>query len=457
MRTVQRASSQPSQSLTRRLGLFDGAALVVSNMIGVGIFTTPGIIAGMVPHPVAFLGVWVVGGLLAFIGALAYAELAALHPQAGGEYLYLREAFGPQAGFLAGWTSFVAGFSGAIAAVAVGFAAYLGRFIPWAASTDPLLAIPLGLTALEISPRTLVALAVILMVSAVHVRGLEPGRRFQNGLAIGSVLTIMGLLLFGFTVADTAAELVVSPRAPLELGQWLLALILVMFTYSGWNAAVYVAEEVRNPERNVLRALLLGTIAVIVLYVLLNGLYLYALPMADLAGIIEVGDATAEALFGSAGAVLLTLVILLALASSVSAMVVTGPRIYFAMARDGVFPPFASRIHPRFKTPTLAIIMQGLWSSLLVISGTFEALLTYTGFAVVLFAALSVLALFKLRRLYGTKSSLGFSFLLALFVIFSLVIVVNALLTTPLPSIAGLLIISTGIPLYRWYNTSRQT
>ena len=445
--------------MKRLLGPVDGAALIVSNVIGVGIFVSPGIVAEMVPDPIAFLGVWFVGGLLAFIGALAYAELATMLPHAGGEYLYLSKAFGPLAGFLSGWTSFVAGFSGAIAAAAVGFAAYLGRFFPLAADTHPLISWSLGIATFDVSPQTLIAFAVVFAVSAAHVWGVQAGRWLQNALAAGSLLALVLLLAVGFLIGsppDTAFE---RTGGSTGVSAWLLALIPVMFTYSGWNAAVYVAEEVRDPGRNMLRALVLGTVLVVVLYVLLNVLYLYALPISALAGTIEVGDVVAEVLLGPLGASALTIVILFALASSVSAMVMTGPRIYFAMARDGLFPRPAGRLHARLGTPAAAIIAQALWSAMLIMTGTFEQLLLYTGSAVVLFSSIAVMALFILRRTQATvaahKKRFGAHWGAALFIIAGLSMVVNALFTDPGPTLSGLIVMGGGVPLFWWFKKRR--
>ncbi len=459
-------ASQAPTSLARSLGPLDGAAIVVSNVIGVGIFTVPGIVAQMVAAPVATLSVWLAGGVLAFAGASAYSELAAMRPRAGGEYVYLRAGFGPLAAFLTGWTSFVAGFSGAIAAGAVGFAEYLGRFVPAAASSHPWIRVPLGFFALEISARALTALAVIGAISAVHICGLGPGRILQNTLAGVKVLALAGLIGLGFAVGTGSfSHFTTAPAGPFSgstISGWLLALVPVMFTYSGWNAAAYVAEEVREPQRNIPRALALGTGVVVALYLLLNALYLYALPVGRLAGVVRTADAAAEALFGAWGAALLTPVVGFGLAGSISAMVLAGPRVYFAMARDGLFLGAASRVHPRFRTPAVAIVAQAAWSGLLVLTGTFEQLLTYTGFAVVLFSGLAVLALFFLRRRDAALQSsidkskidnspfraFGYPYLPALFVFASAAMVINAIYRDPRPSLAGLALIATGIPVY---------
>ena len=268
---------------------------------------------------------------------MAYAELAALRPRAGGEYVYLREAFGPLAAFLTGWTSFVAGFSGAIAASAVGLASYIGRFFPAAGDATPLVSIPLGFVTLSLSRQALVALVAIYALSWVHMRGLGPGRVVQNTLAVMKVVTLLAFVALGLTIGQGSWSNL-SASAETRAGGLLLALIPVMFSYSGWNAAAYVAEEVRDPGRNVPRALALGTGAVIVVYLALNVVYLYAMPVTDLVGLrTRVIDAAGDRLFGAGVGNLLAVVTIFIIAGSISAMVLAGPRVYFAMARDGVF------------------------------------------------------------------------------------------------------------------------
>ncbi|MDP9266910.1 MAG: amino acid permease [Acidobacteriota bacterium] len=448
-------TASPQGGLRRVLGPVDASALVISNVIGVGIFTTPGIIALLAPAPGPMLAAWLVGGLLAFAGAISYAQLAALRPHAGGEYVYLRAAFGPLAGFLTGWMSFVAGFSGAIAAGAVGFASYLSRYAPGAASDRAFFSVPLGIGHLECSPRALVAIGLIVVLSLVHIRGLGPGRVVQNTLAGINIFALLVLIVCGFAFGRGSATHFHEAAGSVHPSAWLVALIPVMFTYSGWNAAAYVAEEVREPARNVPRALAGGTIVVIVLYLALNALYLYAVPMAEMAGKPSAGDIAAEALFGPRGANALVPVIMIALAGGISAMVVAGPRVYFAMARDGLFFPAAGRVHPRFHTPAASIAAQALWSALLVLTGTFEQLLIYTGFAVVLFSAVATAALFVLRSRPHDESvpRWGYPVAPALFILASLAMLVSSVVREPKPSAAGLGIMLAGIPLYFWFHS----
>jgi APA family basic amino acid/polyamine antiporter len=439
--------------LDRRLGPFDAAAIVISNVIGVGIFTTPGFIATLLPSGIAILGVWALGGALAFAGALAYAELAARQPEAGGEYVYLREAFGGLAAFLTGWTSFVAGFSGAIAAGGVGVAAYLDRLLPGAADPAPLAAWHLGPLVVSVSVRALVAIAVILSLAIVQMRGVGPGRVLQNLLTMLKIVALVGGVAIGFLVAGLTGGHPMPPTAPVRLTGWLMALVPVMFSYSGWNAAVYVAEEIRDPVRNVPRALAIGTGATVALYLALNALYLRVVPFEQFSGKVAVGEIAAERLFGSAAGYLFAVVAILIILSSLSAMTTAGPRVYFAMARDGAFLPAAARIHPRFRTPAIAIVAQAVWSALLVLSGTFEQLLTYTGFGVILFSALAVLSLFFVRRTAtqaATFRAWGYPWAPALFCIVSFAIVINTIVEAPGVASAGLLVMAAGVPMY-WY------
>ena len=438
--------------LDRRLGPFDGAAVVVSNVIGSGIFLLPAVVSALTPHPWWMIGAWAAGGALAFAGAMAYAELAALRPRAGGEYVYLREAFGPLPAFLTGWTSFVAGFSGAVAVGAVGFAAYLGRIVPAAGDADPWVVAPLGVVTLSVSPQSLTALSVIGVLTAVHLVGLGPGRLVQNALAVMKVALLAAFAAAGFALGDgSTAHFAESGEAVSGAG-WLLALLPVMFAYSGWNAASYLAEEIRDPGRNVPLALGLGTAAVVVLYVLLNLLYVYALPVTEFGAAGHMADGAAERLFGPGAAGPVAAASAAMIAASLSAMVFAGPRVYYAMARDGQFFAAAASVHPRFRTPAAAIVAQSAWAGVLVLSGTFRQLVDYTAFAVVLFAGVAVTALFVLRFREPAAPrpfrAWGYPAAPLVFVLTSAALVVNAVRINPGPSLAGMALIGAGVPVY---------
>ena len=445
--------------LQRRLGPLDAAAIIVSNVIGGGIFLTPAVIAGIMGDAWSMIGVWLLGGAIAFAGAMAYAELAALRPQAGGEYVYLREAFGPLAAFLTGWTSFVAGFSGAIAASAVGFAAYLGRFLPAAGNTTPMFQTGLGPLSLSVTPQALVAIALIVLLTLIHVGGVGPGRLVQNVLAAAKVTFLIMLVLIGFGWGDGSWAHFEAPQT-VATGGWLLALVPVMFSYAGWNAASYVAEEIRDPERFLPRSLAMGTGAVVLLYVVLNVLYVYSLPVRELAGLqVSVMDVISERLFGPRAGDLMAIMTAISIAASVSAMIIAGPRVYFAMARDGVFFRRAAEVHKVYGTPHISIVAQSAWSILLVLSGSFSQLITYTGFSVVLFSGIAGVALFVLRRRNPDERrpfrAWGYPLMPGLFVLASALIVGNAIWRAPGPSAAGVAIILAGLPLYLYLRRRR--
>jgi len=445
-------------TLERRLGPLDGAAIIVSNVIGAGILFTPPVIAMGVPNALLYLSVWFAGGLLAFAGALAYAELAALRPRAGGEYVYLRDAFGRIAAFLTGWTSFVAGFSGAIAAVALVLPFYLARFAPAAGNTTPFFAIPVipGTFELAFSPQTIIALALVWALAFVHIRGVGPGRFVSNLLATLKVSAFVLFIAFGFSLGTGESDRLTEVVAPVSAAGWFLALLAVGFTYSGWNAAAYVAEEIRDPGRNAPRAFALGTGAVIAIYLLMNALYLYVVPVGELATLKgSVLDIVADRLIGATAGNIMGIVGIISLAASANAMTFAGPRVYFAMARDGMFFQRAADVHPRYRTPAVSIVAQTIWASLLVLSAKADALINYTGFAIWLFSGLAVAGLFVLRwrephaeRPFRTW---GYPVVPALYAVVAFVVIVNGLIRDPGPTGAGALIILAGIPLYYFF------
>jgi APA family basic amino acid/polyamine antiporter len=458
-------SARPHQStspasegatLHRRLGPFDGAAIVVSNVIGSGIFFVPMLVALAVSSGTAMLGVWVFGGVLAFAGAMAYAELATLRPHAGGEYVYLRDAYGPLAAFMTGWTSFVAGFSGAIAATSVALAAFIGRFVPAAADTTPLLTVPLPLVPLVVSKQAIVAILAIVMLSFVHFHA--NGRVVHNLLASAKVSLLLVFIAIGLGWGSGSfSNIAATHEVASPLTGWISALVPVMFAYSGWNAAAYVAEEIKDPSRNLPLALGLGTLGVIAIYLALNVLYLYAMPVADIGALLQPGkgtltDVVAEKLFGFVAGNVLAIFTIVSMAASISAMVLAGPRVYFAMARDHVFLESAARVHPKYRTPILAITAQAVWASILVLCGNLSQLVSYTGFAVVLFAGVAVMALFVLRRREPNAErpfkALGYPLAPGFFVVASAWMVVAEIMRVPETTLAGLAVIAAGVPAY---------
>jgi basic amino acid/polyamine antiporter, APA family len=400
----------PSSSLVRQLNTTSATALVVSNMIGVGIFTTTGFLAGDLGQPGLVIGIWVVGAALALAGALCYSELGVNFPRSGGEYVYLSEAWGPAWGFIDGWVSFFAGFSAPIAAAALAISAYLAFFFPALATDSPsTLVVPLGFAQLRLGGATLVAGAIVSIFTAVNLVGVEQVARLQNVLT-GTKLAVIGvLLLLGFTMGsgDWAHFSQVTERTSSSslAAQFATSLIFVFYGYSGWNAAVYVAEEIRDPERTLPKALIMGTLLVACLYVALNILYVYSSPLGDLKGVVAVGAKASTALFGERVGGLFSAAMALSLLATVNAMCMIGPRVYYAMARSGAFFHAAATVHPKWNSPWVAVIAQGICCVVLILTGTFQSLANYIGFTLFLFSALSVLALFKFRRRPGWKRS----------------------------------------------------
>jgi APA family basic amino acid/polyamine antiporter len=429
-------SAEANGQLVRKIGASAAAAVVISNMVGAGIFTTTGFMARDLGAPWKILTLWAAGGLIAMIGALAYAELGAAMPEAGGEYVFLREAYGPLAGFLSGWTSFVAGFSGAVAAALLGFAAYCDRLAP-------------AMVLLAGGPR-MFALAVLWLLTAIHALGAGPGSRIQTAITAATVAAIAAMVAIGFGAGQgSLANFVGSAPAG---GSAAISLIFVLYAYSGWNAAAYLAGEIRNPARGVPAALIGGTATVIALYLALNAVYLYALPVAKMAGILAIGEAAARAMFGARAARIFAATIALAILSSASAMVMAGPRIYYAMACDGLAPRALGTTGLHSGAPVRAILAQSGWTSVLILFfGTFESVVVYTGFVVTVFSAATVAAVIVMQvkrpQMARPFRMPGYPCLAIAYLAASSWIVAYSFAAQPLEAIIGLATVLAGAPL----------
>ncbi|MGA2630016.1 MAG: amino acid permease [Terriglobia bacterium] len=442
-------------TLRKELTLISATALVVSNMIGTGIFTTTGFLAGDLGRPSLVLAIWLVGAVMVIAGCLSYAELGINFPRSGGEYVYLREAWGPSWGFMSGWVSFCAGFAAPVALSAMAFSEYLSAFVPMLrVSGDRRLA--LGF--LNLSPGALLAVGLILGLALVNILGVSVAAKLQSGLSATTLGVLALFLLLAFTVgAGDWHHLSMEAARTSHHGvgaQFAASLVFVMFAYSGWNAATYVAEEMKDPERTLPRALLCGAAIVALFYFLLNVAFIYALPLESLKGVIAVGATAAHALFGAQVGGFFIGVMALALFGCVSAMSLVGPRIYYAMAKDGCFFPDAARVHPRWRTPVRAILYQAAASSLLALTGTFEMLMVYVGFALVLFTTIAAAGIFRLRKRPDWKRlpavSWAYPLVPVLFITSSGWMLVSTLAFRPKASLLGLLTIACGGLFYRW-------
>jgi len=382
------AGRHPRDRLRPSLGLPDAVFLIVAAVVGSGIFLTPGRIADLVPHPGAILAVWVLGGLLSLAGALANAELGAMYPRAGGDYVYLREAFHPLAGFVVGWLSFFVIFVGTIATLAAGFAAGLAPWLGYG---------PGGELA--------VAVVVTLAVSALNYVGVRWGALANNLTAGLKILALGAFVVAGPWLGEGSwSHLRAEATGAVTAGGFLLAFSPVLFSYLGWNSSIYVASEIRHPERNVPRSLLVGLALCTALYLAVNAVYLYALPLGALGGVDNAGEAAARALFGGIGGGLVAGFVLASILGTLNATVLLAPRIAYAMALDGLFFPGVDRAHPVYATPHVAIALQAavtvaLLALLAAFPGSlFVSALDYTTFAILLAAMADVAALYRLRR-----------------------------------------------------------
>jgi APA family basic amino acid/polyamine antiporter len=432
--------------LKRSIGVFHAAALVVANMIGAGIFTTTGFPAEALGNPLWIYGLWLLGGALALCGALCYAELGAAIPKPGGEYQYLREAFGGSFALMSALVSLTAGFSAPIASAVKSFFQYLSHYVPW-------LAVPaLGG---GLSHADLASLALVWVLVAIHSRRASIGIGFTSLVTVLKVLSIVLIILATLVIGrGHLSSLTQGAQAlgPRSTGDFFAAastsLIFVMFCYSGWNSASYLAGELRNPTRDLPRALLFGTALVIVLYVGLNLVYFYGTPVEQLAGKVEVALVASENLFGAAGATCVTLVLCISLLACASAMTVVGPRVYYAAGRD--FPPLEvlARVRPETGTPVAALIVQGLVTSSFIILGKVDQIQQYAGFTLSLFATMAVTSLIALRvrspQLARPFRVPGYPFVPIAFIGVSVWTMVWAFRGRPLESTLGLLTVAAG-------------
>ncbi len=375
--------------------LRSATALVIANMIGAGIFTTTGFQAADLRHPVFIFVLWGIGGTLALLGALCYAELGAMMPRAGAEYVYLRETYGPAVGFMSAFVSLVAGFSAPVAAALKSFVIYLGHFFPFLAED----ATVGGVVAVV----DLFAVGLVWLLVGIHIRAVQSGTGFNDFMTVFKVGGIVAIILAAASIGtgDASNLITVSPSFE-ELSQtdtlaaFGTSLIFVMFCFSGWNAAAYVASEMDYPQRDLPRALLFGTVTVLLLYLGLNAVYFYGASVDQLAGEVEVGLVASRSLFGPTGVSMVTIVLCASILASASAMTLVGPRVYYAMGKD--FKPFSFLSRTRQTgAPAVALVIQGIVTSIIIFSGRVDQIQQYAGFTLTLFASLAVSCVIVLR------------------------------------------------------------
>jgi APA family basic amino acid/polyamine antiporter len=436
----------PNQKVEKKIGPVTATSIVVANMIGAGIFTTSGIMAGQLPSSGWILLCWLLGGLIAIAGALSYAELATRMPQVGGEYVYLKKIYHPSIGFLTGWTSFFVGFSVPIAASAMAFSEYIFEGLQAQllnVSSGQLFFVKKG-----------TALFLIILFTGIHYMGLKLGSKVQNFLTFLKIGIVVGLAGAGIVLTGGKG---ISAFSFVTQGEssWLAfgtAMMLVMFSYSGWNASSYIAGEMKNPRKNLPLSLVVGTCIVIVLYLALNLFIFQAVPYNKAKGTIAIVERASIEAFGPWMGDALGLLISLALLSSLSAFVIIGPRVYFAMARDKLFFSFAARVHPKYKVPGRSILIQGAIAVIMVLIGSFEQLLVYIGFALNIFPWLAVFGIFLARKRHIGNSNAfkvwGYPVVPGFFLLSSLFLMIVNYLNRPLESTAAVVTVLVGVPLY---------
>lgn len=442
--------------LLRQLGVVSATALVVSNMVGTGIFTSTGYLAGQLGSPSIVLLSWAVGAICALAGALCYSELGVNLPSSGGEYVYLTRAYGPTWGFMTGWVSFFAGFSAPIAAAALAFSDYLGYFWPALSQANPMFTMGQGDWVVKVGGAQITSCLLVGFFTALNCFGVKRVARVQNTLTSIKVLVIVAFIFLGFVAGKGSWEhfSMVAQRTtttPLP-SQFAISLFFIYTAYSGWNAATYVAEEINQPSRTLPISLALGTGIVALLYIGLNVIFIYGLPLQDMIGVVRIGSVTAVRLFGPDVAGAFSALMALGLMSTVSAMVTIGPRVSYAMATNGAFFSAAARVHPRWHTPVVAILAQCA-CTMLMTTVPFQELLFYIGFTLNIPAVMSVASLFLFRRQAGWRRLPAVDFLWplipAVFMVVGVWITIFGMRLQPTVSFAAILTVATGALLYR--------
>jgi len=458
--TAKTESSQPT--LVRGLSLLDCVLLLVSGIIGSSIFLTAKDIAGPLPQPVLFLLVWVLGGVVSLFACAAFAELGSMFPDSGGQYIYLREAYGDLMAFLYGWMLFSVANGGTIAALSVASAAYMGQVVPVISEQHVIF----SLAGIAFTRAHFVGLILIAVLTYVNVAGLRWGALLQNVSTWTKFTAMAAFVVLGFAIGKGDWSHFRSPPGGLTMslspGQLIsamgVALIAVFWAYDGWVYITWVAGEVKDPRRNVPRAMALGVLVVGMIYIAMNMTYAYALPLSEIAKHETIAHSAAVQLFSPKAALWLSAMIAISCFSAAATCTLSGARVYMAMAQDGVFFRKMAQIHPKWRTPAFSLIGQGIWAALLTVSGRYDQLYTYVIYGMVLSYTLTVVGLFILRwkrpdipRPYRCA---GYPWLPAIYVLIGTAWTLNTILTRPKEALAGTLIVLIGVPGYLYWKWS---
>jgi APA family basic amino acid/polyamine antiporter len=442
--------------LKRVLGPWAAASIVVGTMIGSGIFLVPRTMIQAVGTANLVAAVWIVGGLLSLAGALSYAELAAALPEAGGEYAYLREAYGPLWGFLYSWTQMWVAKSGSIAALATGFFVYLANFFPAMEKTFYALPLPLGPHGgpLELRYGQLCAIALILLLGWLNYRGVKTGGDVQVAVTVLKLALIAFIIVAGLAFGQ-AHPPSPAPVAALSFTGFIAALVAALWAYDGWNNVSMVASEVRDPQRNLPRALIWGTAGVIAIYLLASGAYFHVLSAAQVAASDRVAAEMMRRIFGGPGAAAVSVAAMISIFAALNGSILSGSRVPYAAAREGYFFPAIARVSPRYRTPGVSILALCAWAALLALSGRFDDLFNLVIFASWILYGMTAAAVLVLRKkrpdLPRPYRTLGYPAVPVLFILASIVLICTTAVQRPRESAIGICLIVLGVPFYFYW------
>lgn len=427
------------------MGVPHATAMVVGTIIGASIFVQPSEITALVPSVSGVLLVWLVSGVLTMFGALVCAELASIFTQSGGVYVYLKEAFSPALGFLWGWAMFWVMHSGIIAVVAMVIARYALFVTPEIGTVG----------------QKIVAVSVIVLLSAINYVGVKHGSTLQTLFTVGKLIAVAAMIIVGFTMGSTVPEHFVSTGSTAySAHDFSLALVAGLFAFGGWHMVAYNSEETKNPRRTIPLALIFGTLVVTLCYILLNTVYMYVLPLEKVASSERIAADAAEAVLGSGWATVMSGLVVFSSLGALTGIILSGPRVYYAMASDGMLFRWIGGIHPKYRTPHRAIVVQAIWSSILVLTGSYRDLFTRVVYTEWIFFGLMAIGLILLRRRPGLKrdySIWGYPFVPVIFSLASFAIVINHVASDPKPAAAGLSIVLIGLPVYGIWKWARRS
>ena len=453
--------SQPE--LKRELGIWSAASIVVGTVIGSAIFIVPSAMVKSVGTPWMVFAVFVAGGILTLFGALSYAELAAAMPEAGGEYVYLREAYGPLWGFIYGWTQMWVAKSGSIATIATGFFIYLANFQPGLERVWMVVPLPLGEGGrpLEIHYGQLLAVGVIAVLALINYFGVRIGGDVQVVITLVKVVLIAAIIVIGLATANgTVANYRTATPAEGGITGFFAALVAALWAYDGWNNVVMVASEVRKPQRNLPLALLAGSLAVIAIYLTANFAYFRVLPAAGVAAHDRVASEMMRQILGAQGAGAVSIAAMISIFAALNGSILSGSRVPFAMARDGLFFRGVAHVHPQFRTPSVSILVLSAWSCLLVLSSRYDQLYTYVIFASVILYGMATAAVivmrFKRPEMPRPYRTIGYPFVPVIFVLGIACLIVSTLVKSPRESFGGIVLVLLGLPFYFYWNRRRK-